>query len=94
MADSFKLLCSKQEIPDTPEGRVGDLKKLPLAMKLNLIPTYGETFRIGPLIFKVTFANPGQLRFTSELYDIIIDGVNDGVSDIIDPHTGKEIVKQ
>ena len=86
----------KTDIPDTPEGRIKELMALPLKQKQGFIPEVGAGFRLGPFVFRVTVTNPGQLRFTASLYDIVIDGVNDGkekVSSIISPVTGKGIVK-
>ena len=94
MAETFRIPDPKQDIPDTPEKRVAELMKLPLANKISFIPAFGDTLRIGPFVFKVTVVNPSQLRFSATLADVIIEGVNDGVSKIVSPYTGTPILKQ
>lgn len=79
----------KDEVPKTAKERIVELKKLPLKDKLNLLPLSGQQFRFGPFIYKVTFVNGGDLRFSAKLEDIVIEGINDGESKIIDPRTGK-----
>ena len=88
--DSFK---SKKEVPSTAKERISELKKLPLSDKGVFVPAVGTTLRLGPFVYEVAVVNAGQLRFTAKLYDVIVDGVNDGKSNIINPLTGKEFGK-
>lgn len=86
----------KKDIPETPEDRIRELMELPLKDKENFIPPVGQFVKLGPFIYQVKVTNPGQMRFTASLYDVVIEGVNDGsekVSDIVDPNTGKGVVK-
>jgi len=92
--EAFHIPGVNEGIPANAEQRIAELMKLPLKKKMNLIPSFGDTFRVGPFVFKVTGVNPGQLRFTASLADVIIEGINDGVSPIINPHTGKVLLKQ
>ena len=97
MKNAFKIPEAKQEIPDTPEARIKEIKALPAKQKQNFIPPVGGIFRLGPFIYKVSLTLPNQLRFTATLMDVIIEGVNDGsenISQIVDPVTGKGIVKE
>lgn len=87
----------KEQIPDTPEGRIAELMELPLKVKKDFVPSSGMMFRFGPYVYRVAVTNPSQLRFTAKLVDVIIKGVNDGsekVSNIINPNTGKGAVKE
>ena len=86
----------KDQVPGTAEARIKELMALPLKQKEGFVPPVGSVFSIGPFVFRVSVVNPSQLRFTATLADVIIKGVNDGsekVSAIVDPNTGKGIVK-
>jgi hypothetical protein len=83
--DSFK---SKKEMPGTAKERIAELLELPLKDKGVFVPAVGTTLKLGPFVYEVSVVNVGQLRFTAKLHDIVIDGVNDGKSGIINPKTG------
>ena len=86
----------KKGIPKTAKGRIKELMNLPIVEKVSFLPTAGQRLRLGPFIYKVKVTSPGKLRFTAALDDVVIDGINDGsekVSEIVDPSTGKGIVK-
>jgi len=87
----------KKEIPKTAKGRIKELMQLSIVEKVSFLPVAGQRFRLGPFIYRVKITSPGKLRFTAALDDVVIDGVNDGserVSDIVDPNTGKGVVKE
>lgn len=67
--------------------------KLPLVDKVNFLPPFGHKFTMGPYVYQVIEIKGGKLGFYAKLIDVIIKGVNDGKSPIIDPHTGKNYVK-
>ncbi len=84
----------KKEVPSTAEGRIRGLMELPLHQKENFLPSSGYRFQMGPFIYEVAVVNAGKLRFTARLCDVVIEGINDGKSDIIDPITGTNFVKE
>ena len=88
--DSFK---SKDQVPENAEDRIKKLMSLPLSSKKSFVPEPGMRLNLGPFVFEVAVTNPSQLRFTAKLVDVIISGINDGKSNIIDPNTGKEFKK-
>jgi hypothetical protein len=79
----------KEQIPSTESERIQELNKLNLKEKFNFLPPSGLRFNMGPYVYEVTFVNPSKLRFSSKLVDVIIEGVNDGKANIINPHTGE-----
>jgi hypothetical protein len=79
----------KKQIPQTAKARIKELMGLPLHQKAPFLPASGDRFRWGPFIYEVAVVHAGKLRFTAKLADVIIQGVNDDVSPIIDPNTGK-----
>ena len=98
MTESIKMVNDdRKEVPATAAARLRELMELPLKQKQNFLPAVGAKIKLGPFIFKVSVTNPSQLRFTASLMDVIIEGVNDGsekASPIINPHTGKGIIKE
>jgi hypothetical protein len=85
-----------KDVPASQEARIKELMTLPLSKKQAFVPPVGAQIKMGPFVYKITFANPSQLRFTATLSDVIIEGVNDGkskVSAIINPRTGERIIK-
>lgn len=66
-----------EQVPLTPEARLKELKSLSNKHKEAFLPPVGSQFRIGPYIFKVSIQNVGQLRFTANLVDVVIEGIND-----------------
>ena len=93
MPEAIKISQDKQrKVPDTPEKRIADLMKEPLSRKRSFVPPVGGEFNIGPFVYRITVTNPSQLRFTATLKDVIITGVNDGSTGILDMN-GKEIIK-
>ena len=87
----------QKEVPNTPEERMKEIRDLPNKDKANFLPEPGLTFSIGPFVYRATMANIGKLRFSAELVDVVIEGVNDGsekISPIIDPYTMQGAVKE
>jgi hypothetical protein len=84
----------KKEVPSTAKERIKELMGLPLVEKTAFLPRKGDTFRRGPFIFEVAVVHLGKLRFTAKLADVIIKGVNDGVSPIVDPRTGERFTDE
>jgi hypothetical protein len=97
MTDSIQLTDSeKTEIPDTPEKRMAEIRQLPNKSKTSFLPQPGMAFSMGPFVYKVSMVNIGKLRFTAELADVVIEGINDdseNISLIIDPHTNQGVIK-
>ena len=81
-----------QKAPETREGRMAVLKKLPNGEKKRFMPGPGSKLQVGPFVYLVTAVNAKQFKFIASLHDVIIEGVNDGTSPIIDPHTGENVV--
>lgn len=94
MTESLNLSNEEmKEVPKTAKGRLKVLNELSVKEKLNFLPHSGFRFALGPYVYQVAVVNPGKLRFTAKLIDVIIEGVNDGKSKIINPHTGDPVDK-
>lgn len=79
----------KKQVPSTAKARIKQLMELSFYEKTQFLPSSGYRFQMGPFIYEVAAVHAGKLRFTARLADVIVKGVNDGVSKIIDPKTGK-----
>ncbi len=82
---SFGKPDKNAKVPETPKARINELMKLPLADKEHFIPPCEEVFRIGPFIYAVVVTNPGKLRFTATLVDVVIKDVPDGETVVGNP---------
>ena len=49
------------------------LQVLKMVQKELFVPPVGRLLNMGPYIFKVTFTNPSQFRFTATLVDVNIE---------------------
>lgn len=64
-------------VPINRKGRIKKIKSMPNDAKEPFLPPIGGTFLLGPYKFKVISKNIKDMKFSVELHDIIIEGVND-----------------
>lgn len=86
--DSFDLTGSTKP-PEKREDRIKAIMKFTRRQKASMLPPGGLKFQIGPYVYKIIATNIDQLKFSGVLFDVIIDGCNDGKTGIIDPYTHK-----
>jgi hypothetical protein len=63
--------------PINRKGRLKSILKMANKQKEAFLPPIGFEFQAGPYIYKVTYHNVGDARFTAKLHDVIVEGVND-----------------
>lgn len=78
MQEKLKLPeTEKSKVPIAREARIRAIQELPGSSKPNFLPKAGTLVRMGPYVYRVSFVNAGDLRFTAKLHDVVIEGVSD-----------------